>query len=179
MVHATIKHIVKLSLHFIVFISNSNNKNMCMNCLKDSYKVKDGVDWSLLVIRIGLAIFFISHGWSKLAGMDGFIDMMTMWNFPAPVVLGWAVALTEFVGGIAVLLGVFTKVAAWGFALIALVAYVQVKKFALGMGMDGGDLDILSFALAIPLILLGPGKFGLMGMKHPGMCPCPKCTAGK
>ena len=146
-----------------------------MKCghFKDSHQSRNGLDWSLLIIRIGLAIFFISHGWSKLMGMEGFIDMMTVWQFPAPVVLGWAVALTEFVGGIFVLLGVFTKVSAWGFAIIALVAFVQVKKFALGM--DGGDLDILSFALSLPLILMGPGKFGVMGMKHPGFCPCPTC----
>lgn len=147
-----------------------------MKCLKDSHTMKDGKDWSLLAIRIGLAIFFISHGWSKLTGMDGFIDMMIMWNFPAPVLLGWAVALTEFIGGIFVLLGIFTKVSAFGFSLISIVAFIWVKKFALGM--DGGDIDILSLALALPLVFLGPGKFGFMGMKHPGMCPCSKCTVG-
>ena len=149
---------------------------MCSH-FKDSYRSKNGVDWSLLVIRVGLAIFFISHGWSKLSGMDGFLDMMVMWQFPAPVFLGWVVAITEFIGGIFVLLGVFTKVSAWGFAIIALVAFVQVKKFALGM--DGGDLDILSFALSLPLILLGPGKFSVMGMKHPGFCPCTTCKVSQ
>jgi putative oxidoreductase len=55
-------------------------------------------------LRIALASVFIFHGWLKLAALGGFSQML---GLPISVVL--LVALAEFVGGILILAGAFTR----------------------------------------------------------------------
>lgn len=57
--------------------------------------------WTL---RIALASVFIFHGWLKLMALEGFAQML---GLSVPVVL--LVALAEFVGGILILAGAFTR----------------------------------------------------------------------
>lgn len=120
-------------------------------------------DWGLLILRIALGIIFILHGWGKLfggaPGMEGFTMMVMKIGFPAPVVFAYVAALTEFLGGIAMLLGIFTRVFGPLIAFVMLVAFITVKK-----GLPAGDPDLALFAMAIALTLMGPGRFSLTGM---------------
>lgn len=115
----------------------------------------------LLLGRIALAIFFVTHGFAKLTGIDGFVGLLTNNGFPLPVLLAWLVAIAEFFGGLGILLGIATRFSAFWLAIVALVAWAIIKDFSLGMGVSGGDVDILAFGLALLLLYTGPGAISI------------------
>lgn len=45
-------------------------------------------------------------------GIEGFTGFLSMLGVPAPGVFAWVVAFVEFVGGLALLVGAFTRVLA-------------------------------------------------------------------
>lgn len=123
-------------------------------------------DWGPVVLRLVLGIIFIAHGWGKLfgmaPGMEAWVGMVTGLGFPAATATAYLVALVEFVGGVAVLLGLFTRYAA---ALIAIVMAVAIWKVKFAMGLLGGyELDLGLLGIALALVLLGPGKLSLEKM---------------
>lgn len=117
------------------------------------------VDVALLILRIAVGVIFILHGYGKLfgndPGMTAFTGMVAHMGFPVPSLFAYAAAFAEFFGGIAVLLGIYTDVAAILIAIVMLVALVGVKKFSLPMA----DPDLALFAITLALYLMGPGKY--------------------
>ncbi len=81
------------------------------------------VDWGLLVLRVfsGLGIAF-GHGLGKLPPSDRFIAGTAELGFPMPFVFAWVAALSEFLGGIFIALGIFTRPAAFMVLMTMLVA---------------------------------------------------------
>lgn len=128
--------------------------------MKDMPTTNREVDRGLLAIRVGLGLFFIYHGLGKFFGFapDGGIEVFTGMlgglGFPVPVFWAYLVAFVELFGGAAILLGFFTRISAVFLAVITVVAFVLVKDFS----PEAGGLDILAFAMAISLVLSGPGK---------------------
>jgi len=130
-------------------------------------------DIGLLVLRVGVAILFIMHGYGKLfghaPGMEMFTGMVTGMGFPLPTAFAYLAALSEFVGGIALLLGVFTCTAGTLTAITMFVAFAFAHKFDLNAGGAAFSLLVSSIALA----LLGPGKYSvkaMMGKEKEGCC---------
>ena len=65
-----------------------------------------------IFLRLGLGIIFTYHGFGKVFG-DG-TSMGTAWNPNLPVVLQMMVSWGEFLGGLAILTGFLTELAAVG-----------------------------------------------------------------
>ncbi|MFQ5690965.1 MAG: DoxX family protein [Gemmatimonadota bacterium] len=80
----------------------------------------------LFILRIALGLVFFLHGWSKLFGHQiSFIkEMLTMAGWTLPDGLLWFVAVLELLGGLALLLGFFTRTAALLLVLEMLVAVI-------------------------------------------------------
>ncbi len=112
-------------------------------------------DAGLLLIRIGLATVFIVHGWMKLSNIDATVGFFGSVGLPA--LLAWLVAIIEFVGGIMVLLGVYTCIASGLLAVIMIGAIVTVKG-ALGF-VGGYEFDLILLTTALGLASVGPGKY--------------------
>ena len=75
-------------------------------------------DWGLLILRLGLGIVMIAHGWPKLnpngpmkgpAGVAGFLKQL---GIPLPTFFAWVVALLETVGAALLILGLGTRILA-------------------------------------------------------------------
>lgn len=105
----------------------------------------------LLVSRIFLALLFIVGGFGKLAGGPaGFAGYLGSLGFPAPLVFAWATIAVEALGGLAILVGFKTRVAAYVLAAFcigtALVAHFdfadqnQMTQFLKNLGLAGGFL---------------------------------------
>lgn len=102
-----------------------------------------------LTERLALGLPFIVHGWMKLGNMAGTVGFFKTLGVPAP--LAYAVALIEFLGGIAVALGMGTRFVAPLLAVIMLFAIVLTGA---GKGAFGGhELEFVLFLLALGLSL--------------------------
>lgn len=83
-----------------------------------------------LAIRLYLAPIFISAGWTKITGFEGIVDWFgnSDWGLglPLPALMAVLVILTEFVGGIALLFGIGTRVVSLSLIVTMIVAMVSV-----------------------------------------------------
>src|SRR5438094_9931768 len=84
--------------------------------------------WGLTVLRVIVGIVFLVHGAQKLFvfGFHGVAGMLGGMGIPVPAVSAVILTLVEFLGGIALIIGVVTR---WAAALIAIdmmVAVIQV-----------------------------------------------------
>jgi putative oxidoreductase len=120
-------------------------------------------DWGLLFLRVGLGIAFLFHGVPKIlggpekwAGLGG-AAMGAMGISFAPTLWGLMAALSESVGGILLILGLFFRPACFFLAITMAVAF--------NMHFQAGDpFNVFSHSLEdgivfLALILIGPGKF--------------------
>ncbi len=62
-----------------------------------------------LALRVYLAPIFILAGYNKLSHIDDLVPWFASLGLPAPEVMVWLAALTEFVGGIALLAGLAVR----------------------------------------------------------------------
>ena len=113
----------------------------------------------LLALRISVAVIFINAGWMKLHMIDQIATMFGGMGIPLAGVMAWVVALVEFVGGIAILLGVYTKEVSKVLAFTMLVALLLAHR--------SGPLQAATPALAmlgstLALAGVGAGKWRLV-----------------
>jgi len=138
-------------------------KKMC-SFFEDTTPTRCEVDWALLAVRISIGLFFVTHGYSKLfaaaPGIEGFTGMLAGLGFPAAVLFAYLVGIAEFFGGIAILVGLFTRFSAFWLSIITVVAWVMVKGLGFGFGEEG-NLDLLALGGTLALVAAGPGMFSL------------------
>ena len=144
-------------------------------------------DVALLILRFAGLGLALAHGLSKLtnlaAGNKGFIDGVAKMGLPMPAVFAWAAALSEVVGGLLVLLGLGTRVAAAFCAITMLVAafgrhhahdLLLVKMGLLKVPPENlqawgnPELALMYLLPFVALVLLGGGQFSLERMFKKG-----------
>ncbi|SMX44936.1 DoxX family protein [Maliponia aquimaris] len=114
----------------------------------------------LLAARILLGVLFVLAGFGKLGDVQGFAGYMASGGVPA--FLAWPVVLFEIVGGLALIVGFQTRIAALALGLFALVSGVlyhyvpgdqmQFTMLLKNIALTGGYLA---------LALAGPGAWSL------------------
>src|SRR3989338_975175 len=88
--------------------------------------------WASLILRVVVGIVFFAHGGQKLlgwfggSGIDGTAGFLQQIGFAGAGFFAWVLALVEFFGGIALILGAFTSVVAVLLAINMLVAILAV-----------------------------------------------------
>lgn len=114
----------------------------------------------LVLLRIAVGVVFMLHGKQKLFGMGfaGVSDAFTHMGVPMPGIMGPLVGLLEFFGGIALIVGLLTRLFALGFAIDMLVAIllVQFKN-----GFSHYELEFLLCVSSVALLLMGGGEFSV------------------
>ena len=112
----------------------------------------------LLVLRLAMAMVFLPSGLNKLKGLKASSKglMLPLWFVTL-------MALGEFLGGITMILGFLTEIAAIGFALILVGAiYFKVSKWKTSFsGSHGWNMDLILLIIAIALYSLGSGAISL------------------
>ncbi len=111
-------------------------------------------DAGLLALRIGVGAIFIYSGWLKVGDLAGTVAQFGTMGF-APF---WAylVSFVELIGGIAVVLGVWTRIAA---KLLAIVMLVAMYKLLAAPQMLIAPLSL--FFSSVALMFTGAGKYAL------------------
>ena len=118
------------------------------------------VSLGLAAIRLAVATIFIRHGAQKLFiyGFAGVTGAFTQMGVPFPGVTGPFIAVLEFFGGIALLLGFLTRLIALGFVFDMLVAIVLVQ---LKRGFSGYELEFVLLVSSVALVLTGADRFSV------------------
>ena len=125
--------------------------------------MKNKYELGALILRLVLGISFFIHGVSKF---QGGIENTVGWfeSIGLPGFLAYATALIEVVGGIALVLGLFTSLVSVLFVLLMAGAIVKVKLAAgfLGDGQTAGyELDLAFLAMAVSLAITGSKAYAL------------------
>jgi len=118
----------------------------------------------LLIIRVGLGIMFMVHGfpkitggpeaWASLGGVMGKVGL----GF-APTFWGFMAALAEFGGGLLLVLGLLFRFACLG--LLITMAMATVMHLSAGDGFGDYSHALESAFVFLGLLLAGPGRYSL------------------
>ena len=139
--------------------------NTDLNGKKNCPELKD---FGLLVFRLIIGFFMLTHGWQKLSN---FSEMSQ--QFPPMLGLSSQVALSliifaEFFCSIALILGLFTRLAA-----IPLIIGMSVAAFVAHSGQPFGarELPLLYLGMYVVILLTGGGKISLDTLLYSKFCP--------
>lgn len=125
------------------------------------------ISLALLALRLGLGVEMVVHGWPKIKKPGGMAGWLGPMGFKPGVFWSWIVALTEFLGGLGLILGLLTRFAAFFVAIefLAIILFIKPPKlkvpFTYPDGKAGWELDWVILAMALALLLAGPGRFAL------------------
>ena len=129
--------------------------------------------WAITVIRVTLGVIFFAHGAQKVFGwfggygLKGTTGYFVSIGLPLPV--AYAACFLELLGGIGLLLGLFTRLAA--LAIIAMMAGAIAKvhwphgffinwELAPGKG-HGLEANLAFIAMAVACVIAGGGALSL------------------
>jgi putative oxidoreductase len=130
-------------------------------------------DWIQTVVRLILGLVFFAHGAQKLLGWFGGPGLKetlrTMHEFIGlPVPLAYAAVGAEFFGGLGLIVGLLSRVAAIGIGLTMLSAIVMVHgRYGLFLNWFGDrkghgyEYHLLAIALAAVIVVRGAGALSL------------------
>jgi len=118
---------------------------------------------ALLVMRAGLGGMMVTHGWPKIAaGPDTWTKLgQAMTHFGVdfqPALWGLAAALSETLGGVLLVLGLYTRPAAASL-LITMIVAARLHLVKDGLG-DASHAIEDAFAF-FGILLLGPGAWSV------------------
>ncbi len=115
-----------------------------------------------LFMRLVVGYVFMRTGWTKLNNLPQMIQNFTEWGIPYPNILTPFVSGVEFLGGICLILGLFTRIAAAPLVIVMIVAiksakWENVDSLETLLGFEEMTYMAAFFWLAVA----GPGKASL------------------
>jgi putative oxidoreductase len=129
-------------------------------------------DFTLTIVRLVLGIVFFAHGAQKMLGwfggygFQGTMGFFTHSGIPAP--LAFLAICAEFFGGLGLIVGLLSRIAAFGIMVNMLVAIATVHRFN-GFFMnwfgnqkgEGYEYHLLAVALCLVVMIKGAGALSL------------------
>lgn len=118
----------------------------------------------LVILRVGLGIMMILHGYPKMfGGPEMWTEVGTAMQYLginwAPMFFGFIAGVTEFFGGIFLILGLFFTPTVFFLLVVMIVA--TAKSLGIGDGFAGYSHSIEVGIVFLSMILIGPGKYSL------------------
>jgi len=131
-----------------------------------------------LILRVMLGLVFFPHGAQKVLGwfgghgLAGTLDYFTQ-TMGVPLILALLVIAAEFLGSLGLIVGLLTRVAAFGIGCVMLGAIALVHwqngffmNWGGNQGGEGFEYHLLALAISMALMISGGGRFSLDGLLH-------------
>ncbi len=115
-------------------------------------------DIVFLGLRLGMGVIFIIHGYDKF-GNDGFVGWISSMGIPGELAI--IIALAEVISGTLLIIGVLSRISASVISIIMVGAIFHVKGAQSITGDKGIELDLILLAVALVIIVAGPGRISL------------------
>lgn len=120
-------------------------------------------DSALLALRISAGLIFLTHGWAKWqVGIEQTGGFLAALNFPAPELFAPLLIAIEVFGGIALMVGAYTRLAAKLTGIVSVIAILTVhleKGYSSTVG--GYEYVLLLAAVCLMLLVMGGGKWSV------------------
>ena len=123
---------------------------------------------AVLILRLFLGFAFMMHGSQKVLGafggpgIAGVAGMLTKLGLEPAQILAWVLSITEFVGGICLVLGFLTRF--WAAGLVIDMG-VAIAKMHMPNGFfaskNGFELPLALGVMALVILLTGPGSLSV------------------
>lgn len=118
------------------------------------------------MMRIIIGLIFFLHGIAKFTiGIHGTALFFASIGIPAAALFAWLVTLLETFGGLALIIGIGTRITALLLSIIMLITTFIVIQlhlpFISTQTTIGYELNLSLFAALIPILILGPGRYSL------------------
>jgi putative oxidoreductase len=121
--------------------------------------------WATVPLRLAMGVAFIGHGAQKVLGSFGGPGFKAFTSFPAPFSFMrpsalWmgAAAFAELIGGLLILLGLFTRIGAFLIVCVMLTAIAGVLWPKGFFAPEGMELAVAFLGMALALLILGGGQ---------------------
>lgn len=116
----------------------------------------------LLLIRIAIGAVFLAHGWMKIQDVSQVAGMFSQMGVIAPNFFGPFISWLEVIGGLMLIFGIFTRIAA---AALGIEMIFAVFITGIGRGFGPHEMEILLAAGSLGIALVGSGRFALYKME--------------
>ncbi|MEP6721926.1 MAG: DoxX family protein [Variovorax sp.] len=123
-------------------------------------------DTGKLVLRLALGILILLHGVAKLSSGVGFVSSQLVAH-GLPAALAYLVYIGEIIAPVLIIVGIYTRPAAWVMVINMLfaVGLVHMKQLAM-LDKNGGwalELQGIFLFAALAVAFLGAGRFSVGG----------------
>ncbi len=124
-------------------------------------EIKGWRAYGITVLRVAIGLGLIYHGAPTLFNgdaMQGFAGYVGKLGFPAPTFFAYCAILSQFLGGVALVLGAFTRVAA---VFVLITMFVAIFIAHAGDPFPKKEKALLYFFCVLLFLLTGPGPLSL------------------
>lgn len=131
--------------------------------------------YGLAILRVVVGAVFLAHGAQKLLvmGVGGLAGFFSQVGIPFPTLSAGLVTGVELLGGLALILGLFTRLAAVPLAITMAVALATVHLPAGFFLPDGYEYVLVLLAATTGVALTGPGALALDNVRSGRNVPVP------
>jgi putative oxidoreductase len=123
----------------------------------------DSLSWlAPLLMRLYFGYFWAETGWGKIHNLNAFAQRFVDWGVPYPHISAALSGYTEWIGGILLILGLFTRLVSIPLMFNMFVAVVKVKMREVTGIDDFVEMDeALYMFILFWLMMAGPGRASL------------------
>jgi putative oxidoreductase len=124
--------------------------------------------WGLLPIRVAVGLVFLMHGGQKffVFGFAGTADIMGKLGLPLPFACAVVVTAVELLGGAALVLGIFTRLAGSLLAFEMVIAILVARLHGGFFAPYGYEFELTLLAACLTFASTGPGEMSLESMRR-------------